>query len=365
MYAGICCCWNARSHRRNANNRTSEKETERKGSACIHSTKPFSLSVLHLSIILAMPRTTSSKVAKASGSTGTRRKSIAKSTTARSRKTKEASPLTSSPKASTNQLLGPGFFEAWEAAQAESTGKAPPSDTAWNHHCAYVSQREELVAATIRLVLEKGLVVIRAPPQVGKSTLLKLIGRHILKEYPSLEPVWIQWESRAGRCGLHYTEYLRSEASDWRRYNAERRPHNPKARLIYLIDEAQNSYGEADFWSRELKNRIAGSSPIFLMACLFGSTSRSLADMNQNAYSEAIWVDQGQRIDLRPRVTGGLSMQFTLKETEEVVQKWAYEEGYKLTGDVSKYMHEATSGHPGMMEMLLSTFRSCFSQVNT
>ena len=239
------------------------------------------------------------------------------------------------------------------------------SERGWNPNCPYVSFREELVTATMRLVLEKGVVVIRATPQVGKSTLLKLLGRHILKEHPSLEPIWIHWVSKENRNGHSYQKYLDEAAIQWRRMNAAYRPQNPKTREIFLLDEAQNSYDEFDFWSSELKNRLTTSQPLFVLVCVYGSTTELLGGEDMTTPSEAFRIDQSQRIELRPSITGGMCMQFTSKETELVVNKWALDNKYELTGDVCEYMHMATSGHPGMLRMLLDYFDSRFPQVNT
>ena len=238
----------------------------------------------------------------------------------------------------------------------------PPSDTTWDPYCLHVSQREGLVAATIDLVLEKGVVVIRATPQVGKSTLLKLLGLHILDKHPALEPIWLQWQSRKERDGLPYANYLDNEAMHWRRINSQRRPHNPNAKKIFLIDEAQNSYREADFWSY-LKNRFTRSHPFFVLVCVYGSTTNFLAEWSRDTQSEATKIDQSQRIELRPPIPGGLCMQFNPKETGDVVQKWASDNKFKLVGNVCEYMHLATSGHPGMLGLILTSFESCFSQV--
>lgn len=241
-------------------------------------------------------------------------------------------------------------------------------DLAWNPSICHLSQREELVAATLQLVLETGVAVIRATPQVGKTTLLQLLGRHILHNHHSLEPILMQWKRKEDRNGLTYTEYLNQEAKDWHRINARHRPSHPNAKKIYLIDEAQNSYSDVEFWTRVLKNRFTRSRSLFVLVCVYGSTTDSLTRFigrDQDIQSEVITIDQSQRIDLRPSVKGGLCMQFTLKETEDVVQKWAYDNKFKLMGNVGEYMHTATSGHPGMLGMLLMSFDSCFSKVNT
>lgn len=41
-----------------------------------------------------------------------------------------------------------------------------------------------------------GFIIIRTPPHVGKSTLLKLVGRNILAFHQDIEPVKICWEDR-------------------------------------------------------------------------------------------------------------------------------------------------------------------------
>ncbi|KAL9121667.1 MAG: hypothetical protein Q9187_001781 [Circinaria calcarea] len=351
-----------------------------------------------------MPPTTKSKAAKASSSTSPPEVSIRESSNTGS------SPFASNPRQPTRQLPAPSSRKAKEpsylaSALSEKSARVLPdnaivhwpcrscscpqgvftppidlcmfcehdmsehelpfSNMAWNPECSYISQREELVAATIRLVLEKGVLVIRATPQVGKSTLLILLGRHILAEYPSLEPIWIQWESAEKRNGLPYQDYLDEKAKHWRKINAKYRDHNPNAKLIYLIDEAQNSYLEPDFWSRQLKNMFTRSRSLYILVCVYGSTTELLAGPNENIQSEAIRIDQSQRIGLFPSVTGGLCMQFTSKETEDVVQKWAFDNKYKLMGSVCEYMHIATSGHPGMIGLLLGHFESRFPQLNS
>jgi hypothetical protein len=356
-----------------------------------------------------MPPTTRSKAAKTSSSTSTPEESTRESSTARSRKAQEASQLPSSLKTSTRQLPAPRFRKAKEPSHHTSTLSeeltrvypanaivhwpcqscscpqgtfVPPvnacifcehnmqdhelhdSDSIWNPYCDYVSEREDLVAATIQLALERRVVVIRATPLVGKTTLLRLLGRHIRDKLHSLEPVWIHWKCREERNGLDYLGYLENEAMKWRGRNARHRPHNPNARKIFLIDEAQNSYPEADFWSHHLKNTFTRSQSLFVLVCVYGSATEFLAGGDTNTQSEAIRIDPSQRIELRPSVTGGLSMLFTMEETTTSVKKWALWHNYELTDGVCEYIQTATGGHPGMIGLLFLFFNSRFPQVN-
>ena len=108
----------------------------------------------------------------------------------------------------------------------------------WNSKCDNVCERPDLVTSILQLVRDTRVVIVRATPQTGKTTLLWLLGRHILDEHKDLEPILIQWERKAERDGLSYQEFLSHKATAWQRMNSKYRPPNPDARLIYLVDEA-------------------------------------------------------------------------------------------------------------------------------
>lgn len=306
-----------------------------------------------------------SKAVKASRSKAVKAPS-SKSTpeeTAGSSKAKKLSDVESTPKKSTRQLPVPEPSDVASTLLEESI--QDDSDSTWNPHCDYVSEREGLVAATIQLALERGMVLIRATPQVGKTTLLRLLGRHIRDKLHSLEPIWIDWKCREQRNGLSCLIYLADEATKWCRLNARHRPHNPNARKIFLIDEAQNSYPELDFWSQHFKNIPTTSQPSFVLACAYGPTTEFLGGGDTHTPSEAIRIDPSQRIELRPSVADGLCMLFTIEETTTSVKKWALLHKYKLEDGVCEYIQMATGGHPGMMGLLFLFLNSCFPQVKT
>ena len=61
----------------------------------------------------------------------------------------------------------------------------------WNLDCDFVCERQDLVAFILQLVRNTRVVIIRATPLVGKSTLLRLLGRHILDTQRDLESILI------------------------------------------------------------------------------------------------------------------------------------------------------------------------------
>lgn len=233
------------------------------------------------------------------------------------------------------------------------------SNHEWNPMCDNVCERKDLVTSILRLLETMRVVVIRATPQVGKSTLLYLLGRHILDKRRNLEPVFIHWKSREERKGffpLQYEEYLEYEKSRWLKKNANYRPCHPEAKTVYLIDEAQRSYEEVDLWARKLKNPGSRNQPLFVLVCLYGvdvSVGRPL-----DVESQSLNIDAIQRVELRPSRTCNPHMLFTLEETNIVVQKWAIVNRYQLTSGVCEYLHTATDGHPGMVGLVLRCFDS-------
>ncbi|TEY39224.1 hypothetical protein BOTCAL_0466g00060 [Botryotinia calthae] len=225
----------------------------------------------------------------------------------------------------------------------------------WSTNCAYVCERPDLVSSVLKLALDTGMVVIRATPLVGKTTLLQLLGYHILLHNPELEPVFVLWLPKKRR----------DNAARARKVNAKYRPHNPDATVIYLIDEAQGSYEDEEFWTAELKNRYTRSRPIFVLVCLYGAVG-NYGIQDASIESQASKVDRLIRIELRPSKSSPLSMLFKFDETLTAVSKWILEN--RLNPDsvdrvaIAEYIHSATDGHPGMVGLILGSFEMLISQ---
>lgn len=231
----------------------------------------------------------------------------------------------------------------------------------WDPNCTYICERTKLVVSILQMLEFNRVVVIRATPQAGKSILLKLLGNYILRERRDLEPVYVQWESRTQRNNLPYEEFLNNAQSLSRVKNAAYRTCNLKAKVLYLIDEAQISYEEIDFWDTGLKNRLSRQQPSYVLVCLYG------LDVSHhrlsNEVSRSLSVSPHQRVELRPSSTNNPFLLFSLEETKIVVQKWAMINKYKLTDDLYEYLHLVTGGHPGMVGFVLLHFETCVLRV--
>lgn len=231
----------------------------------------------------------------------------------------------------------------------------------WDPRCDYLCERNDMVVSIMRLVELMRVVIIRATPQAGKTTLLHLLGHHVLYKQTELEPVFIDWRPRRERDDLPIGEYLEKEKSLWQGRNAKFRPYNPKAKTLYLIDEGQESYEECDFWNRELKNRGTRYRPMFVVVCLYGADVSIKRQFGVE--SRSLHIDPVQRVELRPSSTNNPYILFTLEETTIVVKKWAMYNQYELSSDLYGYLHTATDGHPGMVGFVLQHFVDCVSKV--
>lgn len=229
----------------------------------------------------------------------------------------------------------------------------PHPEDPWYHCCDYPSERDELVTSVLQRVRDCAVIVIRATPMVGKTTLLKLLGHRITYQELDLEPVYIEWESKEDRNDLPYKKYLEKEKTRWREQNAESRPCNPKARTIYLIDEAQKSYEEDTLWSmlKNLHNTREGS--LYILVCVYGAVGVSI-QREKLVESQARLIHDMQRIELRPSMPGSPCMLFKQDDTDAILRKFALYHRCQLEDEVVKYLHEATGGHPGMLGVLLA-----------
>jgi hypothetical protein len=209
------------------------------------------------------------------------------------------------------------------------------------------------------------VVVIRATPMVGKTTLLRLLGHHIVMHERDLEPVYIEWrrQNNPDRGKLPYEKYLQREASEWRDHNKAYRPNNPNARMIYLIDEAQGSYEEEHFWGTTLKHPNTRSSSLFVLVCLYGAHGISRT-LQPHIESQAQRMDRIHRVELRPNGNKPF-MLFRPEETREMIRKWALQHKFDLLDGTCEYIHNSTDGHPGVIGLVLLHFRVCYKNVST
>ncbi|KAI4239785.1 MAG: hypothetical protein LQ349_000093 [Xanthoria aureola] len=139
-----------------------------------------------------------------------------------------------------------------------------------------LTPREDLVNATIGILRTRNVVMLRAPPQAGKSTLAQLISRKIFMKHPDLEPISFYWSARRAETPNKpsYTEVLEEKyrksviANDAVRaklglYLETGTPRKP----VYIIDDAHQTYSEDEMWEDQFKDGVQDKNDHFLLVC--------------------------------------------------------------------------------------------------
>ncbi|KAL9126604.1 MAG: hypothetical protein Q9175_007890 [Cornicularia normoerica] len=265
-----------------------------------------------------------------------------------------------------------------------------PSDLmpAFEIRVPYPSGRESLVGSVINLLREERVVVIRAPPFSGKSTLLNLIGAKILREYDQLEPVLFHWPPRSkDEIGNRsYKEILTQELKRARKENEEwrsrRQPYylrlvrgfgnaiawvtglvtetidttRDRACPVYLIDNAVNTYHERAMWEERFKNPDDAGNALFVLVCVHGSAD-GMVQWGSDL-SEASQIESHRRIELRGE---SLCMLLSSLEIREIVGLWAKQHPFQIGSNLIEYLIFETQGHAGMLQMVLKHLSKMFS----
>ena len=238
----------------------------------------------------------------------------------------------------------------------------------------------------MKLLLDRRVIVVRAPPEAGKTTLLQLLGTEILKNHPNLEPVRISWTSRSDETMAKkpYKGLLDEKLDEFRQLNDQERVNgNPIQfyfhrfiracskvvtpligatdrikrlsynQTVFLIDEAQNTYREPQMWDELFKNPDQRRNPYFVLVCVYGSASGTV--QWGSSPSEASEIESHRRIELHSNVPDGPRMLLSSQEIREMVRIWAneHEPPFQHQDDVIEFLEFETQGHAGMLGRLL------------
>ena len=235
----------------------------------------------------------------------------------------------------------------------------------------YPCLREDLVHETIKLLRKEAVIVIRAPPQVGKTVLLSLLGRKILVDHQDLEPVRIVWGNRSEEDirSKPYYEILEEHLETASKENEKVRTKvlgksstisTKPRKAVFLIDEATNTYKEIMMWADLFKNPDR-QDDFFVLVCSYGSAKGVYQYGPEDA--ESVQIPPGRRVELFP-TDNKLQLLLSTCEIRQVVHEWHLKlEGIVLDPDVYDFLETETEGHAGMLSMLLKYLETGILQV--
>ncbi len=225
----------------------------------------------------------------------------------------------------------------------------------------YLTPRTDLVKALIERLRKKRVIVIRAPPRAGKTTIKSLIGREIIQNHPDLEPVDLMWTYRDTQeiQKRSYSDILKNAEDRAKKQNEKVREklgltkHESSTTTIFMIDDAVDTYNETDMWDQLFKNDPKGLDACYLLICVYGPSDGT------HRWGKSPWqsanIPPDRRIELHPTSAGELQILLNEREIRQLVERWAETHAPIATYDenVYQFIESETQGHVGVIARLL------------
>jgi hypothetical protein len=223
----------------------------------------------------------------------------------------------------------------------------------------YICPRTDTVKKLATLLDEKRVVHVRGTPSSGKTTLAILLSRYYRDQRECV--VFLNGWHNVSDPTTHLIDKCKARGY----YGVE--PDTPiNANVVFVFDEAQQSYNHPDLWSGIIKTQ--SGSHAGLKICLFSSYGSPATGPTQYPLgSTPIQFGPSQRISItasRFAENGGVCLFYSREEFDDVVSRRCSDPTSKFELDPAAraYLYVITNGHPGATDALLNfIFMVCMS----
>ncbi|OGM50981.1 hypothetical protein ABOM_000237 [Aspergillus bombycis] len=230
----------------------------------------------------------------------------------------------------------------------------------------FLSQRKDTVVQLANLLEEQQVVHVRGTPTSGKTTLACLLQQYYKVKKTKNVFFVSNWTKLAN--------FPNGSNSVWRKfsrmvhasYGLARSSDTLPPGAIIIIDEAQASYSDMEFWDGIIKQRVCGGGPDIKIClfCSYGSPSTGV-DTDAVLYTPAHFR-RDQRVSLTPHASCSIGLFFNRDEFKNAVQNITanptFEGKFVLDCDAQDYLFSLTNGHPGgvvsLLQYIYNHFRS-------
>ena len=230
------------------------------------------------------------------------------------------------------------------------------------HSDPHVCPRANTIARLAARLDEKRVVHVRGTPSSGKTVLANLLWHHYLERGEHV--VFMDhWPQDVLNARIHL-------AAECRRFGYhEIQPHNlAYANLIFIFDEAQQSYGASGsgLWSGFIKQQAyANAGPRICLFSSYGSPSTGATERRDGTTPHIFDVSRRVSITLSnvPQ-SPDICLFYNEEEFEDVVTRTCEDPitRFRFDSAAHKYLYSVTSGHPGAVSALLYlVFNVCMS----
>ncbi|KAL2802570.1 hypothetical protein BJX63DRAFT_106959 [Aspergillus granulosus] len=191
-----------------------------------------------------------------------------------------------------------------------------------------VVERTELVKEILARLDEFRLVRINGTPASGKTTLMNLMIKHLLKESEGCALIYnlLGWERDIVRNAGGWKKYLKEQTgvdgSRWTGHSS-----------YLFIDEAQQTYWDTELWAGLFRTISPGSKCRVLLLTSYGSPNKGLEGFDNAIFQKTPMIfEPEQQIALYPDYTVAPLFKPVGLLLDEC-------EGMKLVGDLMKSRH--------------------------
>lgn len=223
----------------------------------------------------------------------------------------------------------------------------------------YICLRTDTVEKLATILDEKRVVHVRGTPSSGKTTLAILLWKYYRERNERV--VFLNGWHNVRNPRTHLVDECKARGY----YGVE--PHTlTDANVVFIFDEAQQSYNDPDLWLGIIKTQSGGDAGPKI--CLFSSYGSPTTGPTQYPLgSTPIQFGPSQRISITPShfaENGRVCLFYSQEEFEDVVSRRCSDPTSKFELDpvARKYLYSITNGHPGATTALLKfIFMVCMS----
>ncbi|EED21016.1 conserved hypothetical protein [Talaromyces stipitatus ATCC 10500] len=193
-----------------------------------------------------------------------------------------------------------------------------------------IAERTELVEEIFVCLIRFPIVRINGTPASGKTTLMKLMTKHLLKNKEDHKPIYV----------LIGWEYQRvKDASGWAKYLEEQTGINGFEWISHsgylFLDEAQESYQDTELWAGLFKDLDTSSNCRILLFTSYGSPDSIYEGFDKPTFRKTpMTFDPAQQISLNPDYS-------VVPDYNPVGLLLGEGESMKLIGDFMKSRHSS------------------------
>lgn len=226
-----------------------------------------------------------------------------------------------------------------------------------------VAERTELVKEVFERLDHFAIVRINGTPASGKTTLMNLMIKHLLKESEGQEQIYI-------RIGWEHDKV--TNAGGWAKYLEEQTGVNGFKWINHsgylFIDEAQETYEDSELWAGFFKAVSPSSKCRVLLFTSCGSPNRGLEGFDNARFKKTPMIfARAQQISLKPDYTVVPDFQpvgLLLDECESIKLVGDYMKCRlssiftgAITEDFKRGIWQVTQGHAGLITSFCDVLR--------